>query len=162
MFGRTTARMGAEVLSGERASLQENVTYSFVPLYGVAWKFMGNMNLFTRFPRDVNYQGLINPYLFILHRVSEKLLLRNDSHLFYTQHPLIDGNKNLAAKYLGFENDFSIRYTPLKKIEIVFGFSFLLPENSMELLDKVNESNKIPVWSYLMISYNPLLMQARK
>lgn len=162
VFGHTTVRLGAEILSGQSAAVHKDVTYSFVPLYGVAWKFMGNMNFFTRFPRDVNDRGLVNPYLFIIWQAGEKLMFRNDAHLFYSQYPLIDQKNNTSGKYLGFENDLSVRYKPVKKVEIIYGFSILFAEKSMELLNKVKDAGKIPVWSYLMISYNPTIFQHRK
>ncbi|WP_229214243.1 alginate export family protein [Dyadobacter flavalbus] len=80
---RALFRLGAEVLSGQKNTASKAIFNSFVPLYGVAWKFMGNMNLFTRFPADVHEKGLINPYLFIIYQSGKKLSLRSDMHLFY-------------------------------------------------------------------------------
>ncbi|MEQ1624720.1 MAG: hypothetical protein ABL870_08525, partial [Sediminibacterium sp.] len=62
---KTTIRLGAEILSGSSPNLSANQSGDFDVLYGVAWKFMGNMNVFTRFPVDVAGKGLINPYMFI-------------------------------------------------------------------------------------------------
>lgn len=161
-FGNTTVRLGAEILGGEPATVRNGTTYSFVPLYGVAWKFMGNMNFFTRFPRDVNGRGLIDPYLFILHQLGSRVLLRNDWHLFYSQYPHTDQNKQSASKYLGFESDLSVRYKPMKQMELIYGFSMLFAERSMELLNKVNDRSRVPVWSYLMISYSPTLVHIER
>ena len=158
---KTTIRLGAEILSGNKAGIPNDITHSFVPLYGVAWKFMGNMNFFTRFPADVNDKGLINPYLFLIYQLSKKMSLRADAHLFYSQYQLTDSNKNLAGKYLGFENDLSFNFKPVNKVEIIFGFSSAFVEKRMELLNKVSDSDKIPVWSYLMISFTPRLLQAK-
>lgn len=153
----TTVRLGAEILSGGDG-LHEDISFSFVPLYGVAWKFMGNMNLFTRFPGDVNGKGLVNPYLFIIYRPAKNFSLRVDSHLFYSQYPLLDSNNDEAGRYLGFENDLSINYKPAKNVDMTLGLSYLFAEKSMELLHKVVDSDRIPIWSYLMISYNPKIL----
>ncbi|MCE7065049.1 alginate export family protein [Dyadobacter sp. CY326] len=158
---RTLFRLGAEILSGNRLTTAKEVSASFVPLYGVAWKFMGNMNLFTRFPADVNDKGLVNPYLFVIYQASKKLSLRGDAHLFYTQYPLLTEGKEANGKYLGFESDLSLNYKPVKNIEIIYGFSFTFADKRMELLNKVPDAGKIPVWSYLMVSYAPRLL-ARK
>lgn len=158
-FEKATLRLGAEILSGNKASIPKNISNSFVPLYGVAWKFMGNMNLFTRFPADVNDKGLVNPYLFLIYQVNKKLSLRADAHLFYSQHSLTD--QELAGKYLGFENDLSLNFKPVKKVEVIFGFSSAYTAKRMELLKKVPDSGKIPVWSYLMISYSPRLLHLK-
>ncbi|MBE9461391.1 alginate export family protein [Dyadobacter sp. UP-52] len=159
---KITLRLGAEILSGNKDNVQKNVTNSFVPLYGVTWKFMGNMNLFTRFPADVNDKGLINPYLFGIYQVSKKLSLRADFHLFYLQHPIRDSGKNLSGKYLGFENDISLNFKPINRLEIIYGLSYTMADQRMELLKKVTDSDKTPVWSYLMISYIPNLFYRNK
>lgn len=158
---KATIRLGAEILSGNSSDTPMNLSHSFVPLYGVAWKFMGNMNLFTRFPADVNDKGLINPYLFFLYQVNKKLSLRADAHLFYTQHDLSGSDTKLTDKYLGFENDISLNFKPVKKVEIIFGFSSTFADKRMELLNKIPDSNKVPIWSYLMISYAPDLLRHR-
>lgn len=157
--GKTLFRLGAELLSGDRSAASKETSASFVPLHGVAWKFMGNMNLFTRFPADVDEKGLINPYLFIIHQAGKKLSLRGDAHLFYSQHPLPDNGKTIEGKYLGFETDLSLNYKPARAIEIIYGLSFTLANQRMELLGKVPDSGKVPVWSYLMISYTPRLLR---
>ncbi|MEO6287522.1 MAG: alginate export family protein [Dyadobacter sp.] len=156
-IGHALLRLGAEILSGNRATIPKNVTNSFVPLYGVAWKFMGNMNLFTRFPADVNDKGLVNPYLFIIYQAGKKLSLRADAHFFYSQYDLQESGKDLHGKYLGFENDISLNFKPVRRMEIIYGFSYTLATKRMELLKKVPDSKKTPIWSYLMISYTPKL-----
>ncbi|MCE6989669.1 alginate export family protein [Dyadobacter sp. CY323] len=161
-FEKMTVRLGAEVLSGNKATIRPDVTNSFVPLYGVAWKFMGNMNLFTRFPADVNDKGLMNPYLFALYQVSKKLSLRADAHLFYSQYPLEEPGKYPKGRYLGFESDISLNFKPIKQVEIIYGFSSTWAAERMELLKKVPDSDKIPVWSYLMISFRPRLLRLAK
>lgn len=160
--GRTLFRFGAELLSGEKNTPSKEAFHTFVPLYGVAWKFMGNMNLFTRFPADVNQKGLFNPYLFIIHQASKKLSLRCDAHLFYSQYPLLNEGKEIDGKYLGFENDLSLNYKPVKVLEIIYGFSIAVADKRMELLNKVKDSNKLPVWSYLMIAYTPHLLSRER
>ncbi|WP_439584951.1 hypothetical protein [Dyadobacter bucti] len=161
-FDKTTVRFGAEILSGNKATIKQDVTNSFVPLYGVAWKFMGNMNLFTRFPADVNDKGLVNPYLFAIYQVSKKLSARADVHLFYSQHPFGEPGKDLKGRYLGFENDISLNFKPASQLEITYGFSSTFAAKRMELLKKVSDSTKIPVWSYLMISFRPRLLHLKK
>ncbi|TAE50584.1 MAG: hypothetical protein EAZ89_11765 [Bacteroidetes bacterium] len=79
---KSTWRLGAEILSGSRQGLPAGSSGDFDVLYGVAWKFMGNMNVFTTFPKDVAGKGLVNPYLFVLVPVNKKLSLRSDFHVF--------------------------------------------------------------------------------
>ncbi|WP_229240336.1 alginate export family protein [Dyadobacter sp. SG02] len=159
--GKTVFRLGAEILSGNKSTTPKEISASFVPLYGVAWKFMGNMNLFTKFPADVNEKGLINPYLFVIYQAGKKLSLRGDAHLFYSQYPLLTEGMEIDGTYLGFESDLSLNYKPIKGIEIIYGLSFTIADKRMELLGKVPDSGQVPVWSYLMVSYTPRLL-ARK
>ncbi len=161
MIGNMTVRLGAELLSGEDLSGTSVYSRSFVPLYGVAWKFMGNMNFFTRFPADVNSSGLINPYLFLLYRVDSKLGLRADTHLFYSHFPLLDSDMNQSERFLGSEFDFSFNYRLSGRLDIHYGFSVLFPTQSMVVPGKIEAAGRIPVWSYLMVSFKPLMLRGR-
>lgn len=161
VVNKATLRLGAEIISGDRRTVPKNVSNSFVPLYGVAWKFMGNMNLFTRFPADLNDRGLVNPYLFILYQINKKISVRSDFHLFYSQHPLSE-SIDFSGNYLGFENDISVNYKPVKRLEIIYGHSSTFATERIELLKKVPDSGKVPVWSYLMISYAPRLLHRKQ
>ena len=147
-------RFGAEIISGSSSTLSKNESGDFDVLYGVTWKFNGNMNIFTRFPTDVGGKGLINPYLFTIIPINTKLSLRSDFHLFYTQYPLLNSLGNNTSKFLGFENDVSVKYIPVKELEINYAFSFYKSTDSMKYLPKIQDENKLALWSYLMISYS--------
>jgi len=147
-------RLGAEIISGSSSSLATNESGDFDVLYGVTWKFNGNMNVFTRFPTDVSGKGLVNPYLFTTIPISPKLTIRSDFHLFYTQHPLLNNLGSEASKFLGFENDLSLKYIPVKELEINYAFSFYKSTDTMKYLPKIQNENKLAVWSYLMVSYS--------
>jgi hypothetical protein len=153
---RTTVRLGAEVTSGED-TISSVRSQSFVPLYGVTWKFMGNMNLFTRFPADEGGRGLINPYLFVLQKLNPLFSVRLDGHLFYLQHPLRTAETTCNNWYLGWEVDFSLNCKPVPKVEVIYGLSVFRPREKMELLGKIRDSGDVPLWSYLMVSYRPRL-----
>ena len=157
---KITSSLGCEYVSGDDASKNNSISRSFVPLYGVTHKFMGNMDYFTKFPNDVKNGGLINPYLFLTYKISKKLSIRTDEHLFYLQNKVIDNNK-VINPYLGFENDLSLKYKFNEFITFDFGFSFLLAEKSMEIL-KAGNSNKNNIWSFVMITFNPELFNSLK
>ncbi|GAA4122486.1 hypothetical protein [Flavobacterium chungbukense] len=150
----STWRFGAEFISGTSSQLNAENSRDFDVLYGVTWKFNGNMNVFTRFPADVGGRGLVNPYLFASFPLNTKLTLRSDFHLFYTQYPLIDDMNQEMSRFLGFENDISVKYVPVKGLEINGAFSFYKSTDSMKNLPKVQNENKLSFWSYLMVSYS--------
>lgn len=151
---KSTWRLGAEIISGSSPNLSDNSSGDFDVLYGVTWKFNGNMNVFTRFPSYVNGKGLVNPYLFTVIPLNSKLSLRSDFHLFYTRYPLLNNLGQKMTKFLGYENDFSLKYLPVKELEINYAFSFYKSTNAMQYLPKIQDENKLAIWSYLMISYS--------
>lgn len=151
---KSTWRLGAEIISGSSSQLASDSSSDFDVLYGVTWKFNGNMNVFTRFPNDVNGKGLVNPYLFTTIPLNPKLSLRSDFHLFYTQYPLISNLNQKMTKFLGFENDISLKYAPIKELEINYAFSFYHSTDVMKYLPKIQDEDKLAFWSYFMISYS--------
>ena len=153
-FQKSTWRLGAEIISGTSSELNNSNSGNFDILYGVTWKFNGNMNVISRFPNDIGGKGLVNPYLFASIPINPKLSLRSDFHLFYTQYPLLNNSGQEMPKYLGLENDLSLKYFPLKELEINYGFSFYQSTNSMKYLPKIKDENKLAFWSYLMVSYS--------
>ncbi|MEL1254791.1 alginate export family protein [Flavobacterium sp. DGU38] len=147
-------RLGTEINSGSSPHLAADSSGDFDVLYGVTWKFNGNMNVFTRFPADVGGKGLINPYLFTTIPLNSKLSIRSDFHLFYTQYHLKNELNKDVKKFLGFENDISLKYIPVKPLEINCAFSFYQSTDSMKYLPKIQDENKTAFWSYLMVSYS--------
>lgn len=151
---KSSWRLGAEIISGSSSQLSQTSSGDFDVLYGVTWKFNGNMNVFTRFPADVGGKGLINPYLFATIPLNTKLSLRSDFHLFYTQYHLLNNSGQELKKFLGFENDLSLKYVPVKELEINCAFSFYQSSSTMQYLPKIQDENKLAFWSYLMVSYS--------
>lgn len=149
-----TFRLGAEIISGSSPGTENNRSADFDVLYGVTWKFNGNMNVFTRFPADVGGKGLVNPYLFSQLQLNPKISIRNDFHLFYTEHLPGTSINQQTSRFLGFENDLSLKYVPIKQLEINCAFSLYQPTDSMRNLPKIQDTNKPAFWSYLMVSYS--------
>lgn len=158
---KLTTRLGAEFMSGDNADKPSETSKSFVPLYGVAWKFMGNMDYFTSFPNDVKNGGLFNPYVFFTYDLNKKMALRSDFHLFYLTNKVKNNLNQNTNPYLGFENDLSLHYKCNSYTMLDFGFSYMAAEKSMETL-KTGNSSIIPVWSYLMITFKPELFHFKK
>lgn len=158
---KLTTRLGAEFMSGDNADKTTAISKSFVPLYGVAWRFMGNMDYFTSFPSDVKNGGLFNPYLFLIYDFNKKFSLRSDFHLFYSGNKVKNDANQTINSYLGFENDLSLHYQCNSFTLIDFGFSYMAAEKSMETL-KSGNSNITPVWSYVMVTFKPELFHFKK
>lgn len=150
-----TARLGVEYLSGADSSKHYKEDRSFVPLYGVAHRFMGNMDLFATFPVDVNGAGLVNPYLFLWYQ-KKKIFLRFENHLFYSQSRFV--SKGIEQKkYLGFESDLRMNYKPTPVIDIEAGFCWAKITDAMVAVKKSGDTKAFPYWSYVSVKFSPTL-----
>jgi len=151
-----TTRLGAEIFSGNDNSSSTETDHSFVPLYGVAHRFNGSMDLITRFPVDVGGAGLINPYLFLIKSVTPKFDLRADFHTFHLQNDYyLDDEK--IDRYLGFENDFLFSYKPNAVTKIDLGVSYMLPTESFATVKKFGSAKYDLTWVYLSLTFKPQL-----
>lgn len=152
-----TVRVGAEVFSGNIDGLAGNNDHSFVPLYGVAHRFNGSMDLITKFPADVSGAGLVNPYLFLIHSITAKLEIRADFHSFYLQEDYHESDMKIN-RYLGFENDFLFSYKPNQITKIDLGVSYMLPSKSFEIIKESGSSDYNLTWMYLSLTFKPQLL----
>jgi hypothetical protein len=152
------ARIGAEIFSGNNNGTTNITDHSFVPLYGVAHRFNGSMDLITKFPADVAGAGLLNPYLFLIKPLSSKIDFRADFHTFHLQQDYFTINDVKIDRYLGFENDFLITYKPNAVTKVDLGVSYMLPTESFEIV-KNNGSGKYNLtWVYLSLTFRPQLL----
>lgn len=149
-----TLRLGMEYLSGQ--DTLNNKDNNFVPLYGVAHRFMGNMDLFTTFPSDVNSGGLINPYLFFQYQ-NKKVTLRIENHLFYSQSNAAFKGKGDLDNYLGFENDWRFNYKLMPFFEVETGFCWASVTKSMTVVKKSGDTEAFPYWYYLSLKFTPTI-----
>lgn len=150
-----TVRLGMEYLSGQDTSLHQKEDKNFVPLYGVAHRFMGNMDLFTAFPSDVNNAGLINPYLFIWFQ-KNKLSLRFDNHLFYSQSRFLNKGKE-EKRYLGYENDWRLNYKVMPSFEVETGFCWAIVTDAMVAIKKSGDTKAFPYFAYVSLKFTPVI-----
>lgn len=153
-----TVRLGAEYMSGDNALEKAKESKSFIPLYGVVWKFMGNMDYFISFPGDVGGGGLVNPYLSVLYNVNKRLMIRSDWHIFQLQNAVLDEQGKLLPQYLGAELDLSATYRHSSFCVINGGVSVMRPSNSLEYMRK-SKTDRMPLWCYVMITISPTVFE---
>lgn len=156
-----TLRLGAEVFSGDDAMVPSAVSHSFDALYGVNHRFLGSMDYFTRFPKDLNNAGLVAPYLFAILNIHEKWTFRTDQHLFFSENHFM-ANGELIDSYLGFEQDLLLKYAPNSFTEVQLGYSYMLPTQSMEYIKKGGNSRLWQDWAFLMVTFKPELFKWEK
>ena len=153
------AQLGMEYVSGDNPATPSNRNNSFSVLYGVAFKFMGHMDYFTTFPQDVGGAGLINPYLFLEYKLSKKWRLKLESHAFLLQNTLYNNLGETLNPYLGIEGDVVIKYTISNELFFDFGLSAMSASSTMGEI-KTGDYTKIPVYSYLMFTWQPTLFHS--
>jgi len=151
-----TARLGAEIFSGNDNLTAVETDHSFVPLYGVAHRFNGSMDLITRFPSDVGGAGLINPYLFLIQPVTTKFDIRADFHTFHLQQDYYVNDEKIE-RYLGFENDFLVTFKPNASTKVDLGVSYMLPTESFATVKKSGSGKYNLSWVYLSLTFKPQL-----
>lgn len=154
----TTLRLGAELASGNDMPMNGALSTSFDPLYGVNHRFMGFMDYFIRFPNDVSNAGLIAPYLMAEFKVTNTLTLGVDGHIFLNERDYIHQNE-VIDKYLGFENDFTITWKANSFTVLRFGYSYMLPTESMRIIKKGETIDRWQDWAYLMVTFKPNLLK---
>ncbi len=160
-------RLGAEVFSGNNGEKPSASDHNFVPLYGVAHRFNGNMDFFTTFPGDLNNAGLINPYLFFTKNAGKKVQFRSDFHLFLSENNFVNAvkyNKKTIPEtinpYLGYENDLGVVFTPKSYIKIDLGFSYAIAKQSMAIIKKGGNADYTPTWAYVSVTFKPQLFKS--
>lgn len=147
-------RLGMEYVSGQDTLNDKD--NNFVPLYGVAHRFMGNMDFFTKFPSDFNNGGIVNPYLFFQYK-NKRLTLRMENHLFYSQSNAAFKGKGQHSRYLGFENDWRINYKVMPMFEVESGFCWASVTESMVIVKKSGDTKAFPYWYYLSLKFTPTI-----
>lgn len=152
-------RLGMEYMSGNDQTISSTIDHSFVPLYGVTFKFMGNLNQFISFPNDVDGAGLINPYLFFETSI-KKVKLKLEMHGFMTQQPVnyLGLSRN---PFLGVEADLKFKYVFNDFIEAEGGFAYMAASSTLgEIQGTPGFRN--PMWGFLMVKVSPQLLSIKQ
>ena len=152
-------RLGMEYMSGTTNVYSTNYDHSFVPLYGVTFKFMGNLNQFVSFPDDLGKGGLINPYLFF-ETGFKKWKIKLELHEFMLQSEVVR-NGEILDPQLGVEADLKVKYSFNDFIEAEGGFAYMQATESLSLL-QFNTNYRQPMWGFLMVKVSPQLLSIKQ
>lgn len=152
--GPISFRLGMEYMSGSDSATHPTKDYSFVPLYGVAHSFMGNLDIFD-VAGDFNNAGMINPYFHFMYQ-KDKITVRVENHMFFSQSQFVYKGTPIK-RYLGYENDLRLNYKPGKVTDLEFGFCWAALTNSASIIKKAGDSNVTPVFGYVSLRLTPTL-----
>jgi hypothetical protein len=116
------------------------------------------MDLITKFPADVAGAGLVNPYLFLVQSLFNKIEVRADFHTFHLQQDYYTIDDIKIDRYLGFENDFLFTYKPNAVTKVDLGVSYMLPTESFEIVKNSGNSKYNLYWMYISLTFKPQLL----
>ncbi|HQH19792.1 MAG TPA: alginate export family protein [Bacteroidales bacterium] len=153
---KLNATIGYEYISGTNGLDYANKkSNSFNLLYGSSHAFNGNLKYFSSLLKNKKNPGLINPYLHLFYKLQDKWQARADFHYFRMQNNYVV-NTTAIDKYLGIEADLSLKYDFYKEASVMFGFSIMRPEKTMEPIVGGN-SSYYGTWGFIMLTFKPTL-----
>ncbi len=155
-----SAGIGSDFLSGKDMNASSrNISY-FNPLYGTHHKFYGTMDYFYVSSGHDNV-GIWDSYVNLNLNSSEKLNWQLAFHHFESAATVIDYSGKQANSSLGNEADLSFKYTVMKDVNLIGGYSQMFTGNSMKYVKNIapNQSMKpVQNWVWLSININPNIL----
>jgi len=151
---KLTVLGGFEYISGNDARNTSNKKVNtFSTLYGSGHRYNGNMDYFTDMPKHTKGAGLIDGYMNIKYKFSDKVSARADAHYFRLQnHYLV--NKVNIDRYLGTETDLSAQFDFSKEVSLTIGYSFMMATSSMEIIVG-GDKDKFANWGFATLTVKP-------
>ncbi|MCK4406711.1 MAG: alginate export family protein [Bacteroidales bacterium] len=159
---------GIDVASGKNKlktdSSYINKDQMFSVLYGSRHKFYGNMDYFSNLPAATNGGGLVDIFATLNYKLTSTTGLGMAYHFFALQNNVIDptytGQDTKALKKsLGSELDFNFSWTLSKIINLKGGYSFMLPTNSLEIIQGIDPGkSNFSSWAWIMLTVKPKLL----
>ena len=153
--------IGIDYVSGNDAKDTANKkSNSFNMLYGSGHSFNGNMEYFSSLLKQKKGPGLVDGYIDFIYKWNEKWQTRADFHYFLLQNNYIINTEPIDKK-LGAEVDLSCKYDFNKEASLMFGFSAMRPEKSMEPIVGGN-SSYYGTWAFVMLTVKPTFFKSDK
>lgn len=126
---------------------------NFDLIYAARHKLLGFMDYFTNMALHTKQGGLTNYALNISFNASKKLIFQNNTHLFF----LSQINANTPdEKYLGTENDFTVRYKFSHWGSLDAGYLLFNPTNALRSVQNVPKG-RFSQYAYVQLLINPVI-----
>ena len=154
-----SATLGLDYLSGNDTNSSSNKDKAFNPFSGTNHKFYGFMDHFY-----VSYSpsvGLLNPYLNLNLKTSDKGSLSATGHYFRSEGKIL-GIEDSKTRHLGVEGDMVNTQKIQKYVSLQAGYSLFVPSGSYKKLRALNlEVRKQQDWLWCSLNINPKLFSAK-
>ncbi len=153
-----SATLGLDYLSGNDNTNDTAKDKAFNPFSGTNHKFYGFMDHFY-----VSYSpsvGLLNPYLNLNLKTSDKGSLSFTGHYFHSAAKIV-GDKDNKTRSLAVEGDLVYTHKIQQYVSLQAGYSLLVPSSSYNKLRELNNVRKQQDWLWCSLNINPKLFSAK-
>jgi len=153
-----SATLGLDYLSGNDAN-DPTKDKAFNPFSGTNHKFYGFMDHFYVLPNSPKV-GLLNPYLNLNLKTSDKGSLSFTGHYFHSAAKIV-GDKDNKTRSLAVEGDLVYTHKIQNFVSLQAGYSLLVPSSSYNDLRGLHNVRKQQDWLWCSLNINPKLFSAK-
>ena len=153
-----SATLGLDYLSGNDTNSSSNKDKAFNPFSGTNHKFYGFMDHFY-----VSYSpsvGLLNPYLNLNLKTSDKGSLSATGHYFRSAGKIL-GSEDNKTRQLVVEGDLVYTHKIQQYVSLQAGYSLFIPSDSYKSLRSLRNVRKQQDWLWCSLNINPKLFSAK-
>ena len=153
-----SATLGVDYLSGNDTNSSSDKDKAFNPFSGTNHKFYGFMDHFY-----VSYSpsvGLLNPYLNLNLKTSDKGSLSATGHYFRSAGKIL-GSEDNKTRHLGVEGDLVYTHKIQQYVSLQAGYSLFIPSDSYKSLRSLRNVRKQQDWLWCSLNINPKLFSAK-
>ena len=154
-----SATLGVDYLSGNDTNSSSDKDKAFNPFSGTNHKFYGFMDHFY-----VSYSpsyGLLNPYLTLNLKTSDKGSLSATGHYFHSAGKIL-GDQGSKTRLLAVEGDLVYTHKIQQYVSLQAGYSLIVPSSTYKQQRGLNlEVRKQQDWLWCSLNINPKLFSAK-
>ena len=154
-----SATLGLDYLSGNDTNSSSNKDKAFNPFSGTNHKFYGFMDHFYVLPNSPKV-GLLNPYLNLNLKTSDKGSLSATGHYFRSAGKIL-GSEDNKTRHLGVEGDLVYTHKIQQYVSLQAGYSLFIPSDSYKSLRGLRNVRKQQDWLWCSLNINPKLFSAK-
>lgn len=154
-----SATLGLDYLSGNDTNSSSNKDKAFNPFSGTNHKFYGFMDHFYVLPNSPKV-GLLNPYLNLNLKTSDKGSLSATGHYFRSAGKIL-GSEDNKTRHLGVEGDLVYTHKIQQYVSLQAGYSLFIPSDSYKSLRSLRNVRKQQDWLWCSLNINPKLFFAK-
>ena len=154
-----SATLGLDYLSGNDTNSSSNKDKAFDPFSGTNHKFYGFMDHFYVLPNSPKV-GLLNPYLNLNLKTSDKGSLSATGHYFRSAGKIL-GSEDNKTRHLGVEGDLVYTHKIQQYVSLQAGYSLFIPSDSYKSLRGLRNVRKQQDWLWCSLNINPKLFSAK-